>query len=231
MRIPILMYHSIANNDSDLSVSPINFEKQMQYLKKNNYRTINFDDLDKIDKNFKYIIITFDDGYKNLLIDALPILNKYKLTATCFFVTNYIGKYNIWDQNTSNFISQDLMNLDDIVLWKNSGMSLGCHTSSHLNLTKIDLETKNKEILTPKIFFEKNLSINVNCFSYPYGRYDNETINIVQKYYNYAVTTKRSRYKKDLFSKFELPRVPVNKSTNMFKFYLKIKTFYEDIKI
>ena len=49
-------------------------------------------------------------------------------------------------------------------------------------------------------------------------------------YYDFSVTTKRSRFIKDKFDNNLLPRVPINKSDNLFKFFLKIKTPYEDIK-
>ena len=35
-------------------------------------------------KENKTIIITFDDGYKDIFYNALPILKKYNFKATCF---------------------------------------------------------------------------------------------------------------------------------------------------
>ena len=37
-------------------------------------------------------MITFDDGYKDLIINALPLLKKYNFKATCFIVSDLIGK-------------------------------------------------------------------------------------------------------------------------------------------
>ena len=62
MIIPILMYHSISSSNN-LSVSTNNFDKQMSFMKKNNYKTISFKDLNNLNKGFQYFIITFDDGY------------------------------------------------------------------------------------------------------------------------------------------------------------------------
>ena len=53
---------------------------------------------------------------------------------------------------------------------------------------------------------------------------------IIIEYYDYAVTTKRSRFVKNKFNNNLLPRVPVSKNDNFFKFFLKIKTPYEDVK-
>ena len=57
-----------------------------------------------------------------------------------------------------------------------------------------------------------------------------DSINIIKNYYKTAVTTKRSRYKENKFNNFILPRVPINNSTSILKFLLKIFTPYEDIK-
>ena len=81
-----------------------------------------------------------------------------------------------------------------------------------------------------KKIFKDKFNINVESFSYPYGIYNKNIIQFVKKYYRYAVTTKRSRFRFDKFDLLEIPRIPVNSDTSIFKFYLKIKTFYEDIK-
>jgi len=70
----------------------------------------------------------------------------------------------------------------------------------------------------------------IDTFAFPFGSYDDETQNIIIEYYDYAVTTKRSRFVKNKFNNNLLPRVPVSKNDNFFKFFLKIKTPYEDVK-
>ena len=85
MKIPILMYHSISDGNNPLSVPIKNFEKQMKFMSHNDYKTINLKDLSNLNKYGKFFIITFDDGYEDVFVNALPILNKYDFTATCFF--------------------------------------------------------------------------------------------------------------------------------------------------
>ena len=53
-------------NSDVLSIDLKNFEKQMKYMKSNNFKTISFDDLNKEFKDEKNFIITFDDGYENV---------------------------------------------------------------------------------------------------------------------------------------------------------------------
>ena len=122
------------------------------------------------------------------------------------------------------------MNFKDIENWLSNNMSIGSHTSDHYNLKNISEDEKIKQIYESKLFLEKYFKFDINYFSYPFGQYDEKSINIVKKYYKFAVTTKRSRYKKNKFDFCQLPRVAINKNDGMFKFYLKIKTIYEDIK-
>ena len=230
MKIPILMYHSISPDINKLTVSEKNFELQMRFLSNNNYKSICFDDLDFLDKKSKYFIITFDDGYENVFKYALPILKKYKFTSTCFFVTKYIGKHNDWDEKNIYYYKQKIMSLEQILTWHNSGMSVGAHTENHKNLSEIDNEQKKSEILNSIEYFKSKLSLNIKYFSYPFGRYDDQTLDLIKKNFKFAVTTKRSRFISGKFKYYELPRIPVNNNTSLFKFYLKIKTPYEDFK-
>ena len=59
MKTPVLLYHSICNDNSNLSLNTDEFEKQIIYLKKKNFKSISLDQLNKSGE--KNIIITFDD--------------------------------------------------------------------------------------------------------------------------------------------------------------------------
>ena len=222
------MYHSIMN-DHNGSVSIISFQKQMILMKKMGYQTINFKELNNNNSNKKFII-TFDDGYENIFLNAFPILKKLGFNATCFIVTNKIGQYNDWDINNNNFKKMKLMNLDQINEWVLNGFDVGSHSMDHLDLPKLNNEEKINQIVNSKKFLNDMLNINTETFAYPYGSYDIESNDIVKRYYEFAVTTRRSRYIKEKFNNELLPRIPISKNDNLLKFFLKIKTPYEDIK-
>ena len=230
MKVAILMYHSISDGNNPLSVPIKNFEKQMKFMSHNDYKTINLKDLSNLNKYGKFFIITFDDGYEDVFVNALPILNKYDFTATCFFVSKYIGKHNIWDENKSNYIKLNLMNKEQVYEWSKNGMEIGSHSLDHKNLKDLNYNDKYSQITEPKKTFSKLFSIDIKTFSYPFGKIDDQSVEIVQDNYSYAVTTNRSRFTFNKFDNFKLPRIPINKKDNIFKFYLKVNTIYEDIK-
>jgi peptidoglycan/xylan/chitin deacetylase (PgdA/CDA1 family) len=95
-KIPVLMYHSVSNDFDRLSISINNFEKHIRILKLMKFNIISFDDDFK--KYKKPLIITFDDGYEDNFINALPILLKNNIVATCFLVSDLLGRHNVWDE-------------------------------------------------------------------------------------------------------------------------------------
>ena len=227
--IPILMYHSISDEFDKLSVHKKAFSKQMNLMKKLGYETINLSELNS-SINKKHFIITFDDGYIDVFKNAFPILQKLNYKATIFVVSELISNINKWDQKKENYKKKELMSDHQILQLIKEGYEIGSHTLNHIDLTSATDSNVENQIYQSKINIEKKFNTKVFCFSYPYGSYNKNVCNKVSKHYKFAVTTKRSRYKKNKFNNYTLPRVPINTNTGLFKFYIKIKTFYEDLK-
>lgn len=101
----VLMYHRVADlliDPFELSVSTANFEQQLQCLKRN----FNVLSTEEIVHNLKRgkvlsnaVCLTFDDGYADNYINALPVLEKYKCQATFFITTGLIDPPQMywWD--------------------------------------------------------------------------------------------------------------------------------------
>ena len=226
-KVPILMYHSIIDND-DQSVSIESFKRQMHLMKTMGYQTIKFNKLKE--NNKKKFIITFDDAYESVFINAFPILKKLGFNAYCFIVANKIGDYNEWDKHKDKFKKMKIMDVEQIKEWLISGFNIGSHSLDHVDLTKLSRNDKIDQIVNSKKHLNNLFNTKIDTFAFPFGSYDDETQNIIIEYYDYAVTTKRSRFVKNKFNNNLLPRVPVSKNDNFFKFFLKIKTPYEDVK-
>ena len=222
------MYHSISDDKSNLSVSVNNFERQIQYLYNSGFKTIQFNSIDE--KIKKPLIITFDDGYKDNLINALPILKKYNFTSICFVVSDLIGKSNIWDKNNSNYVYKELLSKNDIKIWLDNGMFIGSHGKSHRSLIELNTDEIIKEIKISKTFLEDIIGNKIDCFSYPFGNINKLSANLVNNSYNFAVSTMRSRFDTNKHKNYFIPRVHMSNNLNRLKLFMKIKTFYEDIK-
>ena len=228
MSIPVLTYHSISNDKSPISLSTKIFESHIIFFKKLGLQSINFNEINPNKKN--QIIITFDDGYKDILTNALPILKKYNFKATCFFVTNLIGKINYWDKKKDKFIIKEIMTTRCIKKWYDNGMSVQSHSHNHLDLTKLSNIEIIKELEYSKKYILENFNIESDVFCYPFGRVNKNVYEITKKIYKNAVTTNRSRYNVNKHNPLLIPRIDMGQKVSFIKLYLKLRTFYEDIK-
>ena len=93
MSIPVLMYHHVNRLKDSFTISPDDFQTQMEYLARKNYQTLFLDELISSleeKKEERKVAITFDDGYLDNWVYAYPILKKYNLKATIFLITSRI---------------------------------------------------------------------------------------------------------------------------------------------
>jgi len=90
--IVVLVYHRVTSLQSDpqmLAVTPGNFRKQMQHLK-DTVPILRFEE-DWQAAAKPAVVVTFDDGYADNFLEALPILEEVGVPATFFVSTGTIG--------------------------------------------------------------------------------------------------------------------------------------------
>lgn len=106
----ILLYHRVKDADYDpqlLCVSPKHFAEQMEILR-TAFRPCLLRSLS--DRKFfgspRTVVVTFDDGYADNLLNAKPILQQYGIPATFFISTGFIGTEQLpyWDQLSHLFL-------------------------------------------------------------------------------------------------------------------------------
>ena len=237
INIPILMYHSVESMPKStvmrsLHMPPRKFKLQMWMLKKLGYKGLSLNKLKPYldgEKRGKVVGITFDDGYKNNLINAAPILLKYNFSATCFIVSERIGASNIWDLE-KKITQRPLMSKNEIKEWINLGMDIGAHSKTHPDLTSISFDKVKEELFDCKRDLEDFFKIPISGFCYPFGRLNESILNEVRNSgYSLAVTMQRGRVQRNT-NIYNLPRIPVNHRTLPHLFLVKILTSYENNK-
>lgn len=175
-QIPVLMYHKF-HRDTECEypyfINIGEFEEQVKYLCKNNYTTIFFSDLEKIDKKNgkKYIILTADDGYRDNYQLMFPIIKKYNIKMNIFLVS---GKtYNSWDCDRveKKYPRYELLNPEEIMEMKSSKLvEFGLHGKNHKDLSKLDETGLWEEIYKGKKELEEKYDIKISSMAYPYGK-------------------------------------------------------------
>jgi len=224
--IPIITYHKISNRKEFglTTVSKHKFETQMKYLYSHGYNTIRLKDLSQEAKlPEKPVIITFDDGYENIYLNAIPVLKKYNFKAVIFIVANYIGHYNTWEAMQ---FQQKYMHLteDQIRRLRDEGHEIGSHSKMHNHLPTLSGNKLIDEIKGSKIKLEKLLDKKISSFCYPYGRFNEKIVNLVKEAgYRYATTNLKYDNKKN-FNPFTLNRRSIYMTDSQNIFISKIKS-------
>ncbi len=234
--IPILTYHQIAVAPArgagfrSLYVSPRAFDRQMACLQMLGYKGLSMSALLPYlrgEQTGKVVGITFDDGYLNNLTHAMPVLQRYGFTSTCYFVSGRLGQTNVWDR-AAGVVQTSLMNPLELRQWLAAGQEVGAHTRTHARLPQLEIEQCKGEIADCKSELEALTGSPVRHFCYPYGDMTRVQVEMAQRVgFDSATTTRRGRCQlgDDLM---QLPRVPVLRSNVLALFWLKVATGYED---
>lgn len=185
--VPVLMYHGVSDTPwgmTDLFVSPKDLEAQLAYITENGYTPIWFEDLPLADTVEKPVILTFDDGYLDNYTDLFPLLQKYRVKATVFVVTGSVG-------HNPNFLTQE-----QVREMSDSGLvSIQNHTVTHPYLNTLTPEQQRWELEQAQKDLYAMTGKVPTVFCYPSGRYDTDTLALVQEYFSMAVKMNGNRYR------------------------------------
>jgi len=156
------------------------------------------------------VTLTFDDCYEETINNVISILSKYKMKATFYFPTSFIGK---------KFEGRKLVSENGIKKLVKKGHEIASHSHSHIpvSITLLDnihrfmisflgSESENKlnflrrsikfffkknqmknveqyinDILKSKTTIEKRYRVNCVSFAFPDGVYNNKVLNILQR--------------------------------------------------
>ena len=176
------------------------FKEQIKIIENSNTIFIDPNNLDKeisaIHKT-KSILLTIDDGFSSFYENAWPYLKNKKIPFILFISTREIGKngYMTWDQIRE--------------VQKSKIGIIGNHSHTHDYLVDMDKEKINYDIDQSIKIFKKELGYNPNYFSYPFGEYSLDFINIIKQNFNFAFGQHSGiiDLSKD---NFQLPRFPIN---------------------
>jgi peptidoglycan/xylan/chitin deacetylase (PgdA/CDA1 family) len=221
-RIPILMYHSISETFSkgihtyfEICTSPMFFDKQMRFLYENGYTAIGLKDVIAILSDGKTIppkpvCITFDDGFRDFLTDAFPVLSKYGFSATVFLPTGFLGS------ERRVFKNREFLTWEEVRGLHSKGVKFGSHSVNHARLDELDGDGLKFELLESKKKMEEEIGGSVEMLAYPFA-FPEENTSFVPKLkeavleagYNYGVTTMIGRVSAEN-DRLLLKRIPVN---------------------
>jgi peptidoglycan/xylan/chitin deacetylase (PgdA/CDA1 family) len=180
------MYHSISASElrrfRPFTVQPERFEEQARYIRDEGYSALTISELIRMrDANAlpeKAVVLTFDDGFADFHETALPILVRYRLMATLYVVSGYLGRTSEW-LDYADAKSLRLLSWPQLAEIEKNGIEIGAHTLSHPPLDTLPLGRARDEIVLSKRHLEDRLGVDIKSFAYPYGYYSKSVRDLV----------------------------------------------------
>lgn len=232
----ILMYHMVrehvrGSRANKMRVRPADFERQVRWLKDDGWEFVTVSEIVDRPSGGKRVAITFDDGYRDNLTEALPILRAHGAKATLYLVADRASCPDWPAQRRasragSDLSSEERLTDDDVRELVAAGVvELGSHTVTHVDLTQVDGEVKERELADSKSLIEDLSGRPVRTFCYPFGLFsEGDPERLRSLGYEAALTVEQGISDPRRDDPMRWKRVKVSGAEGMFAFRLRMRT-------
>jgi peptidoglycan/xylan/chitin deacetylase (PgdA/CDA1 family) len=181
LELPILLYHRIDRLTAALpfitrrlTVEPRDFAAQMSWVRRHGFHPLTqrqlFAGLEEGARlPCRPLLVTFDDGYSDVLHNAAPVLRRLGMPATMYVITDRPPLVN------SGFLSWG-----GVKELEREGFDIGSHTVTHRPLTGLSNQDAVEELVRSRRELERRLGHPVQWLAYPHGSVDARIVELVQ---------------------------------------------------
>jgi peptidoglycan/xylan/chitin deacetylase (PgdA/CDA1 family) len=208
-RVPVLVYHHVKwpkpsddATERGLTILPTQFAAHLTYLQTHGYHTVTAARLvaalrGKGRLPSHPVVLTFDDGYRDVYANVYRILRRRRMTATFFICPGFLNsvRYLTWRQ------------VEDM---SRHGMDIEAHTMSHPDLRVVPAAQARGEIVQSRQILQTRLHRSVRVFAYPYGAYNAAILRDVSRAGYLAAFTTHVGWVETSTHMLTLPRVYAN---------------------
>lgn len=184
----ILTFHSIDDQGSILSYPPRQFALLLETLASKNIPVLDLDTLLAPD-TARGVAITFDDGMRSVLQNALPVLKDHGAPAHLFLTTGAMGNATPWPPDSIDGHHFTMLDWDDIGLLHAGGVRIECHTRSHPDMRTLSVQQMEEECRLADEEIGSRLGRQPVYLAYPYGYHDSTVRDFARSHYRASVTT------------------------------------------
>src|SRR5262245_11979729 len=172
------MYHKVNPvRGNPVTVSPSRFAEQMELLARLDYTVVGLDavldhfvDARPLPDNA--VLITFDDGYRDNLEHALPVLESFGYPAVLFAPIGFLDDPRPLPHEehlAERGIVNGTLNWSELAELDRRGVRVESHGISHRPLASLDVDEAAREIAISKLRLEELLGRPVRAFAYVKG--------------------------------------------------------------
>ncbi len=156
-RILILWYHGVCDDGFDLLKGyderhiPLSlFRQQLAYFKKNKYTFISLSDIPEIMSKRKKVrnpvVLTFDDGFKNVITKAYPVILEFGAKGCIYLVTDLVGTENLLWTDYIETIIRNYTKKELIFIYKGNKFNYEIGTKEQSEFAMLDIKARLRKL-------------------------------------------------------------------------------------
>lgn len=165
----ILAYHSVGQplmNHND--VPPKLFRRQLEWATAQGYRFVPASEIARTGGGPMDLAITFDDGLRSVMTEAVPILKDFATPWSLFVVTD-------WSEGISPWTTDEVLGWRDLERLAADGAEIGSHSATHPDFGQLDGPAAREELERSRATIEARLGFAPTSFAIPHGQSANWT--------------------------------------------------------
>ena len=212
----VLVYHTISTRPEplpgDIDISPERFAQQLRWLSRRS-NVVRLEHTLKPTRR-RQLAITFDDGFRDNLTVALPLLEKYQLPMTLFVTAGFVGR--------DDYLSSDELR----ELSRHPLVTIGAHGLWHRHFTQLSVDDARFELIESRLLLERITGRAVDLMAWPYGECNAQLEQLSEE------SGYRASWSvwKGTNARHSLWRVPLGRNDHMVRFMAKVYGAYFPIK-
>ena len=226
--VPVLMYHAFGEWDEGdrYVISRRALSRQLRLLRLLGYRGVEFAEVADCLRERRLpprraVAITIDDGYRDNLEVAAPVLRHRGFPATVFLVSSKLGGVNDWTAEGA-LANRPLLSVEQARELRERGISLGAHTRTHPELPEQGDGEVREQVRGSRQDLEQALGGEIATFAYPFGRFDERAVDAVDEAGFRGACTVEPRLVSPLDDALRVPRIEVRAGESLPRFLLNI---------
>jgi peptidoglycan/xylan/chitin deacetylase (PgdA/CDA1 family) len=209
----VLVYHSISSPAEpllgDIDISPERFERQLNWIARWR-KVVRLPETLRSPESNRLVAITFDDGFRDNLIVALPILEKFNLPMTLFVTAGFVG--------TGEYLSREELR----EISRHPLVTIGAHGLHHRHFTKLSVADARHELVESRRILESITERKVDLMAWPYGECDGR-MELLSEECGYRASWSVWKGHNARHSRW---RIPLGRYDNMPRFIAKVSGAY-----
>lgn len=216
------MYHSVSDcprDPYDITVSPDRLDRQIAWLCGRGLRGVSVRELLAARAQGRergLVGLTFDDGYADFVVSALPVLRRWGCSATVFVLAGRLGGENDWDPDGPR---KRLLDVEEIRRAASAGIEIASHGLVHRDLVLAPDDVVHAEVHDSRAILAGITGGGIEGFCYPYGTVDERVRDAVRSAgYRYACAIAPGP---DIAGDLALPRIHIGRSDTAVHLELK----------